>query len=126
MKFSPSVPILRIFDEAKALEFYVGFLGFQVDFAHRFEPGMPIYMQVSRGACRLHLSEHHGDASPGSSVRIEVDLLEAYHEELVAKRYKYYRPSLQDQEWGTREMSVLDGFGNKVIFYRDLKADPPA
>jgi hypothetical protein len=26
-----AIPILRIFDEAKAREFYVGFLGFQVD-----------------------------------------------------------------------------------------------
>src|SRR5262245_19454845 len=106
MSFHEPTPVLRMFDEAKAREFYVGFLGFQIDWEHRFEPGAPLYMQVSRGDCKLH----RGDASPGSTVRILVDELEAYHQELTAKQYKYYRPALQDQDWGTREMTVQDGF----------------
>ena len=120
MTFGPPTPILRIFDEAKMREFYVGFLGFQVDWEHRFEPGTPIYLQVSLGGCKLHLSEHHGDGAPGARVRIEVDELEGYHQSLLAKKYKYYRPGLQDMEWGTREMSVEDGFGNKLIFFKRL------
>src|SRR4051812_9625686 len=120
MTFHAPIPILRIFDEAKAREFYVGFLGFTVAFEHRFEPGAPLYMGISRGDCKLNLSEHHGDSTPGSAIRILVDELEAYHQELTAKHYKYYRPGLQDQEWGTREMSVQDGFGNKLIFYKPL------
>ncbi|MET0542634.1 MAG: glyoxalase superfamily protein, partial [Variovorax sp.] len=51
MRFGSAVPILRIFDEAKAREFYVGFLGYKVDWEHRFEPGLPLYSQVSRGGC---------------------------------------------------------------------------
>ena len=43
-----TVPILRSFDEAKAREFYVDWLGFGVDWEHRFEPGAPLYMQVSK------------------------------------------------------------------------------
>ena len=43
-----------------------------------------------------------------------------YHQGLLAKRYKYYRPGIEDTEWGTREVTVQDGFGNKLIFYRDL------
>ena len=31
-------PIFRSFDEAKAREFYIDFLGFEVTFEHRFEP----------------------------------------------------------------------------------------
>ena len=31
-----SIPILRMFDVAKAREFYVEYLGFTVDFEHRF------------------------------------------------------------------------------------------
>jgi catechol 2,3-dioxygenase-like lactoylglutathione lyase family enzyme len=42
-------------DEAKAREFYVDFLGFTVDWKHRFEPGMPLYMQVSRAGIEFHL-----------------------------------------------------------------------
>jgi len=35
-------PILRIFDETKAREFYVDFLGFKVDWEHRFELETPL------------------------------------------------------------------------------------
>jgi catechol 2,3-dioxygenase-like lactoylglutathione lyase family enzyme len=120
VKFAAPIPILRIFDEAKAREFYIDWLGFQIDFEHRFRPGMPLYMGISRDGCRLHLSEHHGDGTPGAFLRILVDDLEAYQEQLLAKNYKYARPGLHDQEWGTREMPVGDGFGNKLIFYREL------
>jgi uncharacterized glyoxalase superfamily protein PhnB len=120
MKFSQVIPILRSFDEGKALEFYVDWLGFKVDFKHRFEPELPLYMQVSRGDCVLHISEHHGDATPGSAVRIRVDELEALHAEVSAKNYKNYRPGLTDKEWGTREMTVQDGAGNRLIFFRNL------
>jgi catechol 2,3-dioxygenase-like lactoylglutathione lyase family enzyme len=69
-----TTPILRIFDEAKAKEFYVDFLGFKVDWEHRFEEGLPLYMQVSRDGCVLHPSEHHGDGTPGVAVRIETNV----------------------------------------------------
>ena len=62
------IPIFRIFDEAKAKEFYVGFLGFQVDWEARFDETTPLYMQVSRDGLVLHLSEHHRDCCPGSTV----------------------------------------------------------
>ena len=121
MAFHPAVPILRSFDAAKAREFYIDWLGFKVDFEHRFEPGAPLYMGVSRDGCELHLSEHHGDGSPGAHIRIRVDDLEAFHAELQSRPYKNYRPGLQEQEWGTREMAVQDGAGNKLVFFRDLE-----
>jgi uncharacterized glyoxalase superfamily protein PhnB len=120
MKTGTVIPIFRIFDEAKAREFYVDYLGFTVDWEHRFEPGMPLYMQVSRDNTVLHLSEHHGDATPGSSVRVDTDGLEEYHKDLAAKGYKYYRPGLQDQDWGMREMIIQDPFGNKLVFCTPL------
>ena len=45
---------------------------------------------------------------------------EGFHAELQTRPYKNYRPGLQDQEWGSREMTVQDGAGNKIIFFRDL------
>ena len=67
MKFQ-TIPILRIFDESKAREFYLDFLGMSVDWEHRFEPDTPIYIQVSRGELVLHLSEHSGDGTPGTKI----------------------------------------------------------
>lgn len=64
MAFHAPTPILRMFDEAKAREFYIDFLGFHVD--------------------------------------------------------KYYRPGVENTRWNTREMTVQDGFGNTLVFFRDL------
>jgi uncharacterized glyoxalase superfamily protein PhnB len=116
MKLGKTTPILRIFDEAKAREFYVGFLGFTVDWEHRFEPGLPLYMQISKDGCVLHLSEHHGDCSPGAAMRIEAAGLEAFQRELAAKGYKYARPQIEDMPWGSRDMSIRDPFGNRLTF----------
>ena len=115
MKLGPTTPILRIFDEAKAKEFYVGFLGFRVDWEHRFGPGTPLYMQVSRDGCVLHLSEHHGDGTPGSAIRVQTSDVDFLHTELVEKRYKYARPGILEQPWGN-DMSVNDPFGNRLTF----------
>ena len=116
MSFGPVTPILRIFDEAKAREFYVDFLGFRVDWEHRFEPALPLYLQVSRAACVLHLSEHHGDCCPGAALRIQVEDIDAYQRELIAKQYGYARPGVDDTPWGSRDMSVKDPFGNRLTF----------
>ena len=116
MKFGAVTPTLRMFDIAKAREFYLDFLGFTVDFEHRFDPGAPLYMQVSRDDCRLHLSEHHGDASPGAKVRIAIDDVEALHAELIGKRYKYNRPGVETMPWGGHEMTAHDPFLNRLTF----------
>ena len=112
-----AVPIFRIFDVAKAVEFYVGFLGFREDWRHQFEPDFPVYLQVSKEGVVLHLSEHHGDACPGARVRIEVVDIDAYCAELLGKKYRYARPGVQTTEWKTREMTVKDPFGNQLTFW---------
>lgn len=122
MRLSKTTPILRIFDEARAREFYIGFLGFRVDWEHRFEPGLPLYLQVSRDGCVLHLSEHHGDGSPGTALRIETDDIDALQAQLLAKAYPYSRPSVQDMPWGTRDMSMADPFGNRLTFTSAISA----
>lgn len=111
-----TVPILRSFDEGKAREFYVDFLGFSIDWEHRFEPGLPLYMQVSRAGIVLHITEHHGDGSPGANVRIDITGLHDLHAELIAKRYKNMRPGLETPEWGGTEMTVIDPAGNRITF----------
>jgi uncharacterized glyoxalase superfamily protein PhnB len=111
-----TTPILRIFDEAKAREFYLQYLGFHVVFEHRFEPQLPLYMGIARDGCTLHLSEHHGDASPGASMRIEVADIDALQAELTAKPYRHARPSVEAMPWGTRDMTLTDPFGNRLTF----------
>jgi uncharacterized glyoxalase superfamily protein PhnB len=114
------VPILRIFDLEKALGFYVGFLGFEETFRHQFDPEAPFYLGLLREGVRLHLSEHFGDASPGTHVKIEVVDVEALCQELNAKRYRHSRPGWQDQSWGNRELTIADPFGNRVTFWQPI------
>ncbi|MYN19039.1 VOC family protein [Rugamonas sp. FT107W] len=116
MNLGSITPILRSFNEAQTREFYVDFLGFKVDWEHRFEPGMPLYLQVSRDGCVLHLTEHFGDCSPGGAVRIATDGLDEYHAQLTAKQYKHARPGIEAMPWGSREMSIKDPSGNRLTF----------
>ena len=118
------VPIFRIFDEAKAREFYVGFLGFQVDWEHRFEEAAPLYMQISRDGLVLHLSEHHGDACPGSTTLVQTTGLEAYHREITAKGYRFMRPGIEVAPWTARVMEVIDPFGNRLRFNEPIEPAP--
>lgn len=115
VKLDDAIPILRIFDAAKARDFYLGFLGFAQDWEHRFEETAPLYMQVSRDGLRLHLTEHHGDTTPGTRVFINMHGIETLHAELSAKNYPYARPGVETVEWG-RELTVTDPFGNRLTF----------
>lgn len=116
MRIGTNTPILRSFDEAEAKRFYVDYLGFALDWEHRFEPGLPLYMQLSRDACVLHVSEHHGDCSPGAAVRIAVEDLAALHAELTARGHPRIRPGIETMAFGTRDMALLDPFHNRLIF----------
>lgn len=116
IKFGPVTPSLRIFDVAKAKEFYVDFLGFNWDWEHRFDDNAPLYAQVSRAGVMLNLTEHHGDGAPGTHFVIHTKGIAAFHRELTEKKYRYARPGLEDQPWGARTVTVTDPFANKLTF----------
>jgi uncharacterized glyoxalase superfamily protein PhnB len=121
INFKWVVPILRIFDTAKADQFYQAFLGFSVDWDHRFDPGAPLYRQISRGSLILHLSEHHGDGSPGARIRVMMEGVEAFHREISSRGYRYMRPALETTLWGTLETGVIDPFGNHIRFCQPIE-----
>jgi catechol 2,3-dioxygenase-like lactoylglutathione lyase family enzyme len=109
-----AVPILRMLDTAKAKAFYVDLLGFHVDWEHRFEPGYPLYMQVSRDGVRLHLSEHHGDGTPGQVVFVEITGLDAFHAELHARgSHAQIEPGPNPN---MRVLNLWDPFGGRLRF----------
>ena len=110
------IPILRIFDEQKASEFYIDWLGFKIDWQHRFSEDAPLYMQVSNSGIVLHLTAHHGDTTPGTRVYLEVEQLKEYHKELIEKNYTYNKPGLEESFHGTWCMQVTDPFGNRLTF----------
>ncbi|WP_185803513.1 glyoxalase superfamily protein [Pontivivens nitratireducens] len=112
----PPVPVLRSFDTRRARDFWIGYLGFEIAWEHRFAPDLPLYMELRRGDCVVHLSEHHGDGSPGARLRIEVADIDAFHAALDPA-YRYARPEIEETPWGAREVRVTDPSGNVLLFW---------
>lgn len=120
VRFMHCAPIIRIFDPAKAAEFYLGFLGFTRDWDdaaewENAERAAPLYSSVSRAGQHLHLTEHHGDASPGGNAFITMTGIQDFHAELIGKKYRYNKPGLETVDWGLM-VTVHDPFGNNLRF----------
>ena len=64
--FGPVIPVLRIFDVAKAREFYSGFLGFAIDWERTFDDHAPVYLQASRRRRRAAPQRAPRRRQPGS------------------------------------------------------------
>ena len=117
MKFNQATTILRVFDVIKSRQSYIDYLGFNVDWEHQFADDMPLYMQVSKDNCVLHLSEHHGDGTPGTIIRIECDDVKGYQKYLTSKNYRFLNPGINKTPWAKHELSLADPFGNKLVFF---------
>jgi hypothetical protein len=118
---SPGVPVLRVMSMRTALPFYIDYLGFTLDWEHQFEAGLPLYVQVSRSAAVLHLSEHHGDGSPNGVVWIPVRDVVGLHQELLARPNARLRPGIDADAPGGPTLCVTDPYGNVLRF-----AQPPS
>ena len=107
------MPTLRITDYVRSKQFYVDGLGFHVDWEHRFEPGFPVFMQVSRDGLAFFLTEHQGDCPVGGLVHLYVRDVDAWFEELRQKRVRVHEPPNENLQ-GLRSITVVDPDGNKL------------
>ena len=110
------VPILRMFDVAATIRFYIDYLGCSLD-SRDGEGDRPVYLQVSRGGMRLHLSSHHDDGTPGTAVLVVVRNLDALHAELHQRGYPYLNPGVGPGPGDGREMPLIDPSSNRIRFY---------
>ncbi len=124
ISFLKTIPLLRIFDVEKAKAFYVDLLGFTVDWEHHFDDEAPAYIQVSRDGFLLHLTEHHGDCCPGSTVFVWMTGIEEFHQEISSKGYKFMRPGIETTFYDSKSVEVVDPFGNRIRFNESLKPSP--
>jgi hypothetical protein len=122
--FLNTIPIMRIFDVVKAKDFYVRFLGFSVDWEHRFDSVSPVYLQISKGDLILHLSEHHGDCCPGSTVFVWMKGIEDFHETITSRGYGYMRPGIERTFYNSICVEVTDPFGNRIRFNEEQCKEP--
>lgn len=101
------VPFLRVRDAEAAAAWYAR-LGFAVEWRHRFEPHLPLFISIVRPELRwqLFLSEHEGDARPGALVYLYTDQVEPIASEfgVEAERAPY----------GLLELELVDPDGNRL------------
>lgn len=107
-------PTLRILDAARARAFYVGQLGFRIDFEWRHREDSPVFMQVSRDGLAVYLSERELDGPPGGAVYLYVENVDDWHAELGRAGVEVEQAP-RDEPWGNREMALRDPFGNRLL-----------
>jgi catechol 2,3-dioxygenase-like lactoylglutathione lyase family enzyme len=98
------VPILRVADGPATAAWYER-LDFTVVDEHRFAPDLPRYVFLRRGDVWVHLSEHAGDAPPGSLVYLDVDDVERIAAD--------FGVPMDEQPWA-REVELTDPDGNRL------------
>jgi catechol 2,3-dioxygenase-like lactoylglutathione lyase family enzyme len=98
------VPIFYVRDGHETAKWYAR-LGFVIEGEHRFEPTLPLYLFLRRGANALHLSEHKGDARPNTLVYFYVNDVD----EIAAE----FGVEIEVQPWA-REVHLTDPDGNRL------------
>lgn len=114
----PPIPVMRVASLEAAKPFYVGFLGFRLDWG--YEEGST-FAQVTRSGVSLHLNaESRLEGSSGMLVRMNG--IEALHVELSAKEGAFAPSALSFTPWDSRVFHVVDPFGNAIQFWEN---NPP-
>lgn len=121
---STTIPILRIFSVEAALQFYVEFLGFTLDFGGPAGgEGTAYYGQVSRAHTTLHLTQVGYDPNPGATVMIWISGVGELREELDGRREHVrvwgpavWVPDVEQAPWDARVLTIGDPFGNHLHF----------
>ena len=111
-------PIFIISDYSLALDFYVGWLGFLIDWEGPLAAGSRHYFQVSRGSVILHLTDDTTESCPGAKAVAEVTGLLVYHHQLQSKKSAFELPPLHKANWSDKvvQLEVADPFGNRLVF----------
>ena len=86
------IPQLRMRHADTTLPFYVQGLGFVVDWEHRFEPGFPLFAQLTRDGQTIFLTEHSGDCEVGGAVYFIVDDVDSLHRAFSAASVPIEQP----------------------------------
>ncbi|MDX6448960.1 MAG: hypothetical protein QOD08_1423 [Gaiellaceae bacterium] len=99
------VPVLHTADAAVAVAWYER-LGFEKEWEHQFEPGLPWFVSVARGNVHLYLSEHKGDARPNTLIHLYVGDIDRVSEE--------FGMPVDEEGLADREVHLEDPDGNRL------------
>ena len=129
-KLAETIPALPVVDVRRALDFYVGRLGFDEVFAS------DDYAIVRRDGAEIHLwaandESWQSDLDRGqpvcsgaetflagtASCRIRVEGIDDLYEHCRAERLVHPNAPLGEKPWNTREFAITDADNNLVTFF---------
>jgi uncharacterized glyoxalase superfamily protein PhnB len=115
--FNEAIPVVHVNDSAAAEEFYCNGLGFRLLSAYRSrEPSRdPCYLALVRDKAHLHVTSFKDGHAGVSAIYIFVEDVNTLYRESVGRGVQVPHSPI-DQTWGTREISVSDPDGNKILF----------
>jgi len=113
------IPQLRLTDAARSHSFHVDQPGFTVDWTHQFEPGLPLFMQITRQGQKIFLSGHSGDFHPGGAISCWVPDADATYATLLADGVLPVSP-IEEMPWGVRVFVLVAPDHNKLRFGTEL------
>lgn len=120
-----SIPLLRMFHERAARAFYVDYLGFEMEWEHRFHetPDSPLYFQLRLAEAVIHLNAHAQPEDPPAEVRIPVRGIEAFFDYLPARASDRRAPVVVDprRTGCNTDLNLDDPSGNTLTFWEPLK-----
>lgn len=114
------VPVFAIGSHAEAVDFYLNWLGFKLDWEWRAQPGAPVIMAISRDAAALMLNEAALATGPGW-LTVSVSDLDG-----LAAEWNQRRPDsatvLVGAPYDIPTVSLEDPFGNHIDFQQPISA----
>ena len=113
------VPALRITNYERSKRFYLDQLSFILEWEHRFEPKLPVFMSVALDGMRLYLSEHSGDCQVGGLVHFVVSDVDSLHSAFKERQVPI--TEAPNDDLGFRNMTVTDPDGNQLRFMEPTK-----
>lgn len=106
-------PVLGVKSYKEAVEFYVDWLGFNIEWEWREAPGGLAIVQIARDRVEIQLVE--GDEHPPNTwFQILVDDIVGFEQELNSRRHASVK--LADNYPYVRQISTNDPFGNLLVF----------
>lgn len=117
VRFGRVAPMFQVADLDRALDFWVGILGFE----KVFENGDPVgFVIVERDGAEVHLDRHPTHrASSRNVAHLLVDDANALYEHLVAHGVRIVK-GIRDADYGMRTFVLADPDGNRVDVGQDL------
>lgn len=122
------IPLIATEDMARALEFYVSALGFEV-IARWPDSDAPGWVAIGSGGARLMLRSGHPRRKidhrrkPGTvTLSLYVEGLEAFRRDLVSAGYRCGEP--ETLFYGAREFYLLDPDGNELAIVEFAASEP--